>query len=90
MSDATRDLDGVVLASVVQCVCDVLALEPHAVDPSMSLIELGAESLDFLELVFHIERKCHVRVPREYAVPDPRHTTVTYVNAVMASNGARV
>src|SRR4051812_21968258 len=53
-------------AHVLACVADVLAVEPSAVTPQASLIdELGAESLDFLDLVFRLETDFHVKIPRD-------------------------
>src|SRR5437764_6223092 len=48
------------------CVADVLAIDPSKVVPSASLIDdLGAESLDFLDLVFRLETDYGVKIPRD-------------------------
>ena len=61
---ATRhdDLYKHVLASVA----DVLAIDGGKIAPGASLIdELGAESLDFLDLLFRLETDFKVKIPRD-------------------------
>jgi acyl carrier protein len=61
---ATRHDD--LLQSVRACVADVLAIDTAKVDPTSSLItDLGAESLDFLDLVFRLETEYGVKIPRD-------------------------
>jgi acyl carrier protein len=51
---------------VRRCVADALAIDPVKVTPSASLIDdLGAESIDFLDLVFRLEAEYHVKIPRD-------------------------
>jgi acyl carrier protein len=48
------------------CVADVLAIDQAKVVPAASLIDdLGAESLDFLDLVFRLETDYSVKIPRD-------------------------
>lgn len=48
------------------CVADVLALDAAKIVPGASLIDdLGAESLDFLDLVFRLETEYGVKIPRD-------------------------
>src|SRR6202045_5287062 len=48
------------------CVAEALAIDPAKVVPTASLIEdLGAESLDFLDLVFRLETEYGVKIPRD-------------------------
>jgi acyl carrier protein len=48
------------------CVAEALAIDPAKVVPGASLIEdLGAESLDFLDLVFRLETEYGVKIPRD-------------------------
>src|SRR3984893_10365844 len=50
---------------VLACVADVLAIDPGKITPNASLIDdLGAESLDFLDLVFRLETDFKVKNPR--------------------------
>lgn len=47
-------------------VADVLVVPPETVGPDTALVgELGAESIDFLDLVFRLEESLGVRVPIE-------------------------
>jgi acyl carrier protein len=55
-----------IFATVRACVADVLAIDPSKVTPDASLItDLGAESLDFLDLVFRLETEYGVKIPRD-------------------------
>lgn len=55
-----------VQARVVAIVAEALDLEPSAVTPYASLIDdLGAESIDFLDVVFRLETAFSVRIPDE-------------------------
>ena len=52
--------------TVRKYVADVLAINPAKVTPDASLIDdLGAESLDFLDLVFQLETAYGVKIPRD-------------------------
>jgi len=54
------------MKSVKACIADVLALDASKVTPNSSLIaDLGAESLDFLDLVFRLETEYGVKIPRD-------------------------
>jgi acyl carrier protein len=51
---------------VLACVADVLAIDAAKITPKASLIDdLGAESLDFLDLVFRLETDYNVKIPRD-------------------------
>jgi acyl carrier protein len=61
---ATRHDD--LYAAVRKSVADVLAIDAGKITPSASLVEeLGAESLDFLDIVFQLEREYGVKIPRD-------------------------
>jgi acyl carrier protein len=52
--------------AVRTCVANVLAIDASKVTPDASLIEdLGAESIDFLDLVFQLETVYGVKIPRD-------------------------
>lgn len=54
-----------VYPKVSDIVVDVLAIDKSDVTPESSLInDLGAESIDFLDLVFRLERGFNVKIPR--------------------------
>jgi acyl carrier protein len=55
-----------IYATVRRYVADVLAIDPGKVTSDASLIDdLGAESLDFLDLVFQLETEYGVKIPRD-------------------------
>ncbi len=48
------------------CMAQVLAIDAAKIVPGASLIEdLGAESLDFLDLVFRLETEYGIKIPRD-------------------------
>lgn len=52
--------------AVVRIVSEVLVVPPESVRPDSALVaELGAESIDFLDLIFRLEEWLGVRVPVE-------------------------
>jgi len=65
MTRAPADLDTQVFATVQRCFCEALELDPHEVTfDSRVLDDLGAESLDLLDLVFRLERSFDIQIPR--------------------------
>lgn len=51
---------------VVKCLCEVLALEPGQVKPDSRLMQdLGAESLDLVELIYLLESEFAIRLSRD-------------------------
>jgi acyl carrier protein len=66
------DIDAV-FPKVAQIVSDALGCELDDVKPKASLIEdLDAESIDFLDLVFRLEKGFGVKIPRGKIVEDAR------------------
>jgi len=62
-----------VFPKVAQIVSDALGCELDEVKPASSLIEdLDAESIDFLDLVFRLEKGFGVKIPRGKIVEDAR------------------
>ena len=62
-----------VYPKVAQIVSDALGCEPDEVKPQSSLIvDLDAESIDFLDLVFRLEKGFGVKIPRGKIVEDAR------------------
>ena len=55
-----------IVKTVQACTADVLAIDAAKEVPNASLIDdLGAESLDFLDLVFRLETEYGVKLPRD-------------------------
>ena len=66
------DIDAV-FPKVAQIVADALGCELDEVKPQASLIaDLDAESIDFLDLVFRLEKGFGVKIPRGKIVEDAR------------------
>jgi len=62
-----------VYPKVAQIIADALGVEPGDVKIDVPLIEgLNAESIDFLDLVFRLERSFGVKIPRGKIVEDAR------------------
>lgn len=80
------------VAAVARCVADLLDLDDMLVKPDSVLIELGAQSFDFVELVVRLEATYNVSLPEHLTVPTD-HTVWMFANAVavaLAANGSAV
>lgn len=65
MSPVPADLDAEVFATVRDCFCEALELDEDEVAyDSKVLDDLGAESLDLLDVVFRLERAFGIQIPR--------------------------
>ena len=75
MADITQhDIDAV-FPKVAATVADALGCDEDDVKRDSSLInDLGAESIDFLDLVFRLERAFKIKIPRGKIVEDSRGT----------------
>ena len=69
-----QDVDAV-FPKVAETIADALGCDVDEVKRDASLInDLGAESIDFLDLVFRLERAFKVKIPRGKIVEDSRGT----------------
>lgn len=69
-----QDVDAV-FPKVAETIADALGCDADEVKRDASLIDdLGAESIDFLDLVFRLEREFKVKIPRGKIVEDSRGT----------------
>jgi acyl carrier protein len=67
-----QEIDAV-FPKVAQIIADALGCDVDDVKPQVPLIEgLDAESIDFLDLVFRLERGFGVKIPRGKIVEDAR------------------
>ena len=72
-ADITQAEVDKVYPTVAKTIADALGCELDEVRPDASLInDLGAESIDFLDLVFRLERAFKVKIPRGKIVEDAR------------------
>jgi acyl carrier protein len=72
MEFTKQEIDAV-YPKVAEVIADALGVDVGEVKPDSSLIEdLDAESIDFLDLVFRLERAFKVKIPRNKIVEDAR------------------
>jgi len=69
----TKEEVSAIFPKVAETIADALGCEGADVKPESSLInDLGAESIDFLDIVFRLERGFKVKIPRGKIVEDAR------------------
>ena len=72
-ADITKTDVDAIYGTVAKTIADALGCEVDEVKPDASLIDdLGAESIDFLDLVVRLERAFKVKIPRGKIVEDAR------------------
>ena len=54
----------VVLKVVTDNMSDILEIDPEIIDPQRSMVDLGANSLDIVEVVSCSMRELRVKIPR--------------------------
>jgi acyl carrier protein len=60
-----------IYSKVSATLVDVLGVDEGDISPSATLQgDLGAESIDFLDLVFRLEREFDIRIPRDELFPE--------------------
>jgi len=65
---------------VRSCLVDALGAEEEEVKPDATLVgDLGAESIDFLDIVFRLEKAFNIKVFRGELFPEDILTDATYV-----------
>ena len=75
MADISQQDIDAVFPKVADTIADALGCDVDDVKRDSSLInDLGAESIDFLDLVFRLERAFKVKIPRGKIVEDSRGT----------------
>lgn len=69
----TKEEVQAIYPKVAATIADALACDEDKVKPDASLInDLGAESIDFLDIVFRLERAFKVKIPRGKIVEEAR------------------
>jgi acyl carrier protein len=59
---------------------DALGVDEEEVTPEATLVgDLGAESIDFLDIVFRLEKAFEIKIPRGELFPEDVLTNSTYV-----------
>ena len=63
--------DEEIFEKVQETLVDALGLDDDEVTPEATLIEdLGAESIDFLDIVFRLEKAFDIKIPRGELFPE--------------------
>ena len=71
----TQEEINAVFPKVAETMADALGCDVEDIKPKASLIEdLDAESIDFLDMVFRLERAFKIKIPRGKIVEDSRGT----------------
>ncbi len=69
----TKEEIAAIFPKVAAAMADALGCDVEDVKPESSLInDLGAESIDFLDIIFRLERAFKVKIPRGKIVEDAR------------------
>ncbi len=69
-----------VLEKVKDALVDALGVDDDEVTPEATMVgDLGAESIDFLDIVFRLEKAFEIEIPRSELFPDDVLTSEEYV-----------
>jgi acyl carrier protein len=78
-----------VFSKVQSALVDALGVDEDEVTPTARLVgDLGAESIDFLDIVFRLEKAFNIKIPRGELFPEDILTNTQYVqNGRMTGEG---
>jgi len=69
-----------IFSSVQEALVDALGVENDEVTAKATLVgDLGAESIDFLDIVFRLEKAFDIKIPRDELFPEDILTSSDYV-----------
>jgi acyl carrier protein len=69
-----------IFEKIKTCLVDALGVDEDEVTPEATLVgDLGAESIDFLDIVFRLEKAFNIKVPRGELFPEDILTNTEYV-----------
>ncbi|MBP5623206.1 MAG: acyl carrier protein [Thermoguttaceae bacterium] len=69
-----------IFKTVAEVLVDSLAVDEEEVTREATLVDdLGAESIDLLEIVFNLEKKFNVKIDRSELIPEDLFTNQEYV-----------
>lgn len=76
------ELNEKILDKVKDCLCQALGVEKAEVSPESSLTQdLGAESIDFLDIIFRLEQAFGIKIPRGDLFPEQFMGSAEYVQS---------
>ena len=73
---------------VIAEIREMLNLNAADITPQSRLIDLGAQSFDFVELILRLEKQFDVSLPKELMIPDS-HTVARYIDEIVAATRDR-
>jgi acyl carrier protein len=78
-----------IFSKVQTALVDALGVDEDEVTPDATLIgDLGAESIDFLDIVFRLEKAFDIKIPRGELFPEDILTSTEYVqNGKLTAEG---
>jgi acyl carrier protein len=78
-----------IFSKVQTALVDALGVDADEVTPQATLVgDLGAESIDFLDIVFRLEKAFDIKIPRGELFPEDILTNAEYVqNGKVTSEG---
>lgn len=77
-----------IFEKVQAALVDALGVEDDEVTPEATMVgDLGAESIDFLDIVFKLEKAFGITIPREELFPDDILTNAEYVQDGKVTEG---
>jgi acyl carrier protein len=69
-----------VFEKVRTCLVDALGVDDDEVTPEATMVgDLGAESIDFLDIVFRLEKTFNIKIPRGELFPEDILSNAEYV-----------
>lgn len=69
-----------VFKKVQSALCDALGVDEEEVTPQATMVgDLGAESIDFLDIVFKLEKSFGIEIPRKELSPEDILTNAEFV-----------
>ena len=69
-----------IFSSVQEALVDALGVDDDEVTAEATLVgDLGAESIDFLDIVFRLEKAFDIKIPRDELFPEDILTSTDYV-----------
>ena len=70
-----------VFSKVQEALVDALGVDDDEVTEEATMVgDLGAESIDFLDIVFKLEKAFGITIPRDELFPDDILTNAEYIN----------
>ncbi len=73
--------DDAVFSKVQTALVDALGVDEDEVTPEATLVgDLGAESIDFLDIVFRLEKAFDIKIPRSELFPEDILNNAEYVS----------